>query len=195
MQRELHRMTRHFTIPAIISLTFVLVLIHMPLTAGAPPLTDRQKKETIRKIYLDIQKKFSTVADISADEALELAEQQQVVFVDTRKPAEQAVSMLPNAVTREMLLKDPTLIQGKTAVVYCTIGYRSGVLAEKLARQGIHLKNLAGGILSWVHAGGKVYDDQGETHGIHVYGKRWDYAPRGYETVLFGLFDQILNLK
>lgn len=189
-------MTRHFT-PAvfILPLTIALCLISTVPMAGEPPLTDQQKYEAIQKMYLGYQKKFPKVEDISAEKARALAEQKQVIFVDARKPAEQAVSMLPDAVTQEMVLKDPTLIEGKTAVVYCTIGYRSGVWAEKMAQRGIHLTNLAGGILAWVHAGGKIYGPQGETKRIHIFGAAWDYAPMGYVTVAFGFFGQILNLR
>jgi sodium/bile acid cotransporter 7 len=43
--------------------------------------------------------------------------------------------------------------------------------------------NLRGGLLAWVHAGGKVYDANGETRRIHVYGRKWNLAPNGYDAV------------
>lgn len=189
-------MTRHFVMPdCIFPLILALCLISTSLMAGEPHLTEQQKKEAIQKIYIGYQKKFPKVADISADKAMKLAERKQIIFVDARRPDEQAVSMLPGAVARDMLLKDPTLIESKTAVAYCTVGYRSGVWAEKMGQRGIHIHNLAGGILAWVHAGGKVYDTHGETKKIHVFGKSWDLAPEGYDTVVFGFFEQIFNLK
>jgi rhodanese-related sulfurtransferase len=189
-------MTRHFVMPdCIFPLMLGLCLISTSLMAGEPPLTDQQKNETVQKMYIGYKKKFPKIADISADKAMKLAERKQIIFVDARRPDEQAVSMLPDAITRDMLLKDPTLIQGKTAVAYCTIGYRSGVWAEKMAQRGIHIINLAGGILAWVHAGGKVYGTQGETKKIHVFGKSWDLAPKGFDTVVFGFFEQIFNFK
>ena len=42
---------------------------------------------------------------------------------------------------------------------------------------------LRGGLLAWVHAGGKVYDKNGETRRIHVYGRKWNLGPRDYEGV------------
>lgn len=188
-------MNRYFT--TIVVFIFILVLtpcvISTSLMAGEPAMTNAQKKEAIRKMYLGYQKNFPKVADISGEKAKRLFQQKQVIFVDTRKPAEQAISMLPDAVTQEMVLKDSSLIEGKTAVAYCTIGYRSGVWAEKMAQRGIQVTNLAGGILGWVHAGGKVYGTQGETKRIHIFGKAWDYAPKGYETVAFGFFEQMTN--
>jgi hypothetical protein len=34
-----------------------------------------------------------------------------------------------------------------------------------------------------VHAGGKLYDDHGETRRVHVYGSMWNYAPGNCEPV------------
>ena len=50
-------------------------------------------------------------------------------------------------------------------------------------KNGTPVYNLRGGILAWVHAGGKVYDQTGETHRIHVYGQDWNLAPEQYETI------------
>ena len=101
------------------------------------------------------------------------------------------VSMLPHAITQEEFLKDPGKYKDKTVVAYCTISYRSGKFAEEMAKKGIPILNLKGGLLAWVLEGGKVYDSHGETKRIHVYGKEWDYPPAGYESVKFGLFDRL----
>jgi len=66
---------------------------------------------------------------------------------------------------------------------YCTISYRSGVLARGLNQKGIPIYNLRGGLLAWVHDGGKVYNGSKETHRIHVYGQEWNLGPEGYEAV------------
>ncbi len=61
-----------------------------------------------------------------------------------------------------------------------------------MARKGISLVNLQGGILAWILEGGKVYDKSGkEVKRVHVYGNKWDYVPAGYDTVKFGLWEQI----
>lgn len=73
---------------------------------------------------------------------------------------------------------------------YCTISYRSGVFAKKMAQKGIIVYNLFGGLLAWVLEGGKVYNSNGETKRIHVYGKKWNYPPQGYEVVMFGVLDK-----
>ncbi len=158
---------------------------------GEPALSDVQKKEIVYKIYADYKKDFPTVKDISPRQTMELLNNLAVVFVDTRKPAEMEVSMLPNAVTKKNFMHNPNIYKDKTVVVYCTAGYRSGVFARQMAEKGITTYNLQGGILAWTLEGGKIYDANGETKRIHVFGKKWNYAPDGYAVVMFGLFGMI----
>jgi len=158
---------------------------------GEPVLSDQQKKELVYKMYADYKKDFPTVKDISPRKTMELMNNIAVVLVDTRKPAEMEVSMLPNSVTKKKFMHNPNLYKEKTVVVYCTAGYRSGVFARQMAEKGITTFNLQGGILAWTLEGGKMYDANGETNRIHVFGKKWNYAPDGYEVVVFGLFGMI----
>ena len=144
---------------------------------------DMEKKKIVYGMYADYKKDFPGVKDISPKRALELLGDDAVVFVDTRKPSEMRVSMLPNAVTRDAFLSNSNHYSDKTVVAYCTISYRSGKFAEEAARKGIRIFNLEGGLLAWVLEGGKVYDAQGESKRIHVYGKKWNYPARGYESV------------
>ena len=155
-------------------------------------MSDKEKKETVYQTYQGYKEDFPDVNDISPLQAMELLNQGKVVFVDTRKPEEMAVSMLPAAVSEEDFLNHFEQYRDKTAVSYCTISYRSGKFAEKIAEEGITVINLQGGILAWTLEGGKVYDTSGkEVKRIHVYGDQWDYAPSGYESVKFGLLQQI----
>lgn len=41
-----------------------------------------------------------------------------------------------------------------------------------------------GGILAWVHDGGRIYDRNGETRRIHIYDPKLDLAPKSYQPVL-----------
>jgi sodium/bile acid cotransporter 7 len=113
-----------------------------------------------------------------------------VIFVDVREPAEINVSMLPDAITREEFLKNPSRYKDVKIVAYCTISYRSGMFVKEMERKGIKISNLAGGLLAWVLEGGKVFDTHGETKRIHVYNKKWNYLPKGYEMVEFNFFEK-----
>lgn len=174
-------------------LAFICLCLIATTCLADDPLDDSDKKETVYSMYDKYkQKSFSKIADISVQEAKALAEKGNVLFVDVRKPSEIKVSKLPGAIGQSEYLSDRTRFDGKTIVGYCTISFRSGQLAKELLRKGITMINLRGGILAWVHEGGKVVDKEGkETHRLHVYGKRWDLAPKGYETIKFRWRDKL----
>lgn len=170
---------------------WALVLMTVFVLTGdlfSDDLSDARKKEIVDQLYNGYKKELPTVKDIQPTEAIQLLRLDKIVLVDVRTPAEMNISMLPGAITKDDYLKGLDSYRGLTAVAYCTIGYRSGTFAEKMAARGIEIKNLAGGLLAWVHDGGQVYRDGKEVKQIHVYGPKWDYPPSGYNTVMFGLF-------
>lgn len=153
--------------------------------------TDADKKEIVYQMYADYKSKdFPKVIDILPQQAMELMQTGQVVFVDTRKAAEMNVSMLPKALTKAGFLHNPLKYKHLTIIAYCTIGYRSGLFAKEMKIKGITVHNLAGGIVAWALEGGRVFDANGETKRIHVYGKKWNYLPHGYEAVMFGILEK-----
>lgn len=149
---------------------------------------DEQKLIKVQEMYLQYKKDFPAIKDIMPSEAMEMMKKGHVVFVDTREKAEMDVSMLPGAVTKDEFLKQFSQYKTDTIIVYCTIGYRSGKFVAEMDEKGMSVLNLRGGILEWVLAGGKVYDKKGETRRVHVYGRKWNYLPKGYEPVMFGIF-------
>ena len=150
---------------------------------AADNMSESEKRDKIEAMYQSYKKDFPGVPDIQISDAMRLLQEGKALFIDVREEKEQEVSMLPGAVTEKQFLKNPGKYRDRTLVGYCTISYRSGKLAEKLNAQGITLLNLKGGLLAWVHAGGKVYDQSGETKRIHVYGKKWNLGPKDYEAV------------
>jgi rhodanese-related sulfurtransferase len=161
---------------------------------AARELTDSEKLQHVYLIYSDYQKEFPQVRDVSAPDVLQMLKSgQKIVFVDTRKPEEIEVSKLPEAISKKMFLAaDPAEYKDSIIIAYCTISYRSGVFARDRAEEGRDIYNLRGGLLAWVLEGGKVYDADGVTRRIHVYGGTWEYAPAGYETLVFPLWKQFL---
>ena len=171
---------------------FMIALVSGPAVCGDRPLSDAAKREAVYRMYAGYAQEFPKVRDIPPSEAMALQALGRVVFVDTRKPDEMAVSTLPGAVSQDEFLNHRYRYAGKTAIVYCTISYRSGVFARDLAARGIEVINLQAGILAWTLEGGTVYDPQGRPiRRIHVYGEKWDYAPEGYESVTFSLWEQM----
>jgi rhodanese-related sulfurtransferase len=174
-----------------------LILLTVSLSAGSAngglESTDEQKKNAVYEMYGEYKKSFPTVSDITPTAAMALLKQGGVVFIDTRKPEEMEVSMLPAAIDKETYLKAPASFEGKAVVAYCTVGYRSGVFAKEMEAKGIMVRNLSGGIVAWALEGGLLYDKNGETKRIHVYGDKWNFAPKGYEAVVFGMLQKLLN--
>ena len=182
-------MNRRWRTMALMVIAFLVGLMPKAVLCDEA-LTDQQKTDIVYNMYDNYRKEFPQVREISPQAAMKEMAQGKILFVDTRKPAEMAVSMLPGAITEEQFLKNPEKFKDKRIVVYCTISYRSGKFAREMANSGIEIFNLRGGLLAWTLEGGKVYDPNGETRRINVYGEEWDYPPEGYESVRLSFFEK-----
>ena len=166
--------------------TMLLAIIPLSCLAFAISNDDSDegsRHRTVQEMYNEYKKSFPGVPDISAKEAIEKNKQGKVIFVDVRKAEEKNISMLPGAITERELLLNPQRYKNHLIIAYCTIGYRSGKLSEKLQKQGIRMVNLRGGILAWLHAGGTVYRKGKPVNRVHIFGKKWDLAPSDVESV------------
>ena len=66
------------------------------------------------------------------------------------------------------------LDKSKPVVVYCSIGYRSEKVGEKLRAQGFDVYNLYGGIFEWKNNNNSVIDATGKpTNKVHCFDKTW----------------------
>lgn len=147
-------------------------------------LSDEAKRERIAELYAGYQESFVGVPGISAEELSQRLESAEgPILVDVRTPEERAISMIPGAISRETFEGRREEFVGRTVVTYCTIGYRSGLYAAELRAGGWQASNLEGSILSWTHAGGELVSAGEATRRLHVYGRTWDLAADGYETV------------
>jgi rhodanese-related sulfurtransferase len=101
------------------------------------------------------------------------------LFLDTREPEEYAISHIPGARCVGFddvdlgTVKD--LPRDQPIVVYCSVGYRSERIGEKLQEMGFtEVKNLYGGIFDWMQQGQPVVDAEGKpTMNIHTYNRSW----------------------
>ena len=166
---------------AVLALAFVALVVQLSLSSD--DLSDKDKRQKVEDMYEGYKKQFPEVRDISPQKAMALKSEGKAVLIDIREPREQQISMLPGAITEKEFMKDSAEYQDTVKIAYCTISYRSGKFAQKLQEKGILIYNLEGGILAWVHAGGKVYDQNGETDRIHVYGRKWNLGPKRYRAL------------
>ena len=93
---------------------------------------------------------------MSAQDVLGRLNDANLVLVDCRGPAEQAVSRIPGALTQQQFDdRLPTLPPSADVVAYCTIGARSGSWVKKLNRPNTY--NMVGSLLAWTHVHGCAF--------------------------------------
>lgn len=103
----------------------------------------------------------------------------KVHIFDARKRAEYEVSHLPNARFLGFPKVEETTLLGiprqDTLVVYCSVGYRSEIVAAELRRLGYEqVYNLYGSLFEWVNRGLPVVDMEGlPTDKVHTFNQKW----------------------
>lgn len=154
------------------------------LRSGDAPYPNATRLEQIDAMYQGYREDFPDVKEVSPQEVSDRQKAGAIILVDVRTPEEQAVSMLPGAITAESFAAAEDTYRDKTVVTYCTIGARSGVFADELRQKGFDVANMKGSLLAWTHAGLPLVDSSGrDTKRVHVYGKQWDLLADGYEAV------------
>ncbi|WP_088892176.1 rhodanese-like domain-containing protein [Leptolyngbya ohadii] len=137
-----------------------------------------------------IRRKFPQVQQIdSAALAAELQQRQDIqqkpeqktgqkpVLLDVRSPEEYAVSHLPDAHQISPATKDFSSLPyspDTPIVCYCSVGYRSAQLCDRLQAAGYqHVRNLEGSIFEWVNQGYPVYRNGEVVRSVHPYNAQW----------------------
>ena len=104
---------------------------------------------------------------------------EKYIILDSREQKEYDTSHIPNALwigyddfNIDRLNK---ISKNDKIVVYCSVGYRSERIGEKLIKAGFKdVSNLKGSIFDWVNEGYTIHDQSGEpTKKIHGYNKKW----------------------
>ena len=105
--------------------------------------------------------------------------QNEVYIFDTREKVEYNLSHIPNA--KYLGYNDfdserlKNISKDSKIILYCSIGYRSEKIGEKLIKLGYtNVLNLYGSIFEWVNQGNQLFDINGNTtHKIHTYNRNW----------------------
>lgn len=152
---------------------FLIIALFMIASASA-----QQKIKVKSSTYNVLLKKMLNhkVPEISVDSLSKIVS--NVVLLDAREPDEYKVSHLANATYvgyNNFNMDSLKIIDKKTPiVVYCSIGYRSGKITEKLMENGfVNVQNLYGGIFEWKNNNKTLVDDNGITNDVHPYSKTW----------------------
>lgn len=100
-----------------------------------------------------------------------------MLLLDAREPQEYKVSHLRGAklasTETQALAEIAKVSPGTTIVAYCSVGYRSAMLADRLREQGYEVINLEGSIFEWANNGYPVYQDDRRVTGVHPYDEEW----------------------
>ena len=144
-------------------------------------------------IHADIVTDHSAVAQLSPEDYLKL-DTSNIILLDIREPKEYAVSRLPGAVwvnpsaSAETALLQMGDVRGKQIVVYCSVGRRSSIFAEReqeaLLKMGAtSVVNLERGIFGWHNEERALVDANGTTDAVHPYDAIWKrYVERDEKT-------------
>jgi rhodanese-related sulfurtransferase len=107
------------------------------------------------------------------------ARRDDLQYLDARAREEYEVSHLPQARwvgydtfdSSQVATLDPQ----QPLLVYCSVGYRSGKIAETLQQMGFQeVYNLYGGLFEWANQGLPLYDAQEQpTDSVHGYSRSW----------------------
>ena len=141
----------------------------------------------LRAVHEKAAARYSDVRQISAKElaTLRLNEVRAPLIFDVREQQEYAVSHLadanqvkPDITAADFLSTFGKMFQGRTVIVYCSVGVRSMHLAARVqvavksaGAQAIY--NLAGGVFNWHNQSRPLANKGGLTDLVHPYNWRW----------------------
>lgn len=158
---------------------FILILSLLSLVSCLDPGKAKDPAKVVESMSLAMTKKNSMIPYHSY---VDVKEMQKVVLLDVREDFERAVSIIPEAISKEEFEADKKKYINHNVVIYCTIGIRSTQYAKQIMPEGYIVSVLRGGVLGWAHAGKKFVDLQGNaTTKVHVYSEAWNLLPEDYE--------------
>lgn len=155
---------------------FVFMLKGILFTGVILMSTTSFSQRTMEKIIEKLASKDIPLASVT-----EVAVNPSYTRLDAREMEEFEVSHLPNAhyigYKNFNAGKFKSLFPDKDAtyVVYCSVGIRSGKIAEELQKIGYKdVKNMSGGIFKWIEEDHPVLDaDEKLTRKVHAYNRIW----------------------
>ncbi|PEN15284.1 sulfurtransferase [Longibacter salinarum] len=126
-----------------------------------------------------IETRFSDVSEITTDSLAErLAASDSIVLLDARTLEEYEVSHIPGARRIDPSTTDfsefDSMGRDAPIVVYCSVGYRSARVADRLQDAGFrNVSNVRGSIFRWVNEGRRVVRGDSTVREVHPYDDTW----------------------
>lgn len=133
----------------------------------------------LNEMIATVHEKFPDVTHIDTlgVKAL-IAKQPDVQIVDVREPDEFEAGHIPGAINVPPETPDEELLAKVHAdgpvVVYCSVGWRSSILAQRLKAAGrTNVTNYAGSIFAWANAEQPVQSTTGTVKTVHPFDSYW----------------------
>ena len=156
-------------------------LIAILFAACAKPQPVANNSDPLQEIKHTVRNKFPSVTQLSTndyDAWMKDPTRKKPLLLDARKPEEFSVSHLRYAIN---VADDPQIVEALKSypkdspiVAYCSVGYRSSMLVEKLKAQGYeNVVNLEGSIFQWANEGRPIFQNEQPTNQVHPYDKKW----------------------
>jgi rhodanese-related sulfurtransferase len=136
-----------------------------------------------------LERELAGDASASVSESESESESEAPLLLDVRSEDEYRVSHLHGAIRVEPGGELPeslrSLPKDAPIVAYCSVGYRSSQLVERLKNEGFtNAKNLEGSIFEWANKGYPLERDGKPVRQVHPYDETWgrllDPSLRGY---------------
>jgi len=159
--------------------TVVLAITELGTMTGC---LQNQKTLTWLEVINDIRSKYPDVNRLQTAELqswLSSSRSEPVILIDARREDEFLVSHISGAKNIPYNSKDPleyltNIKPDNPIVVYCSVGYRSSILARKLQTLGFKkVYNLEGSIFKWANEGRPLVQGHTTVHKVHPYNARW----------------------
>ncbi|MCA8943491.1 MAG: rhodanese-like domain-containing protein [Planctomycetes bacterium] len=127
------------------------------------------------EIKARIEREFPAVDEWSTEQVeAALSVEPKPLLVDVRELDEFQISRIPGAVHVDPDEDLAVVPRDRTVIVYCSVGYRSAVVAERLREAGYDsVHNYLGSIFEWANRGLPLVDDDGPTDRVHPYDDHW----------------------
>jgi len=127
----------------------------------------------------DIMLKTLLAHSVNEISVSEMVRRSEAIILDARAKNEFDVSHIKGAVWvgydgfSKNRVKD--LDKENEVIVYCSVGYRSEIITEKLEKIGFsNVSNLYGGMFEWVNQDNDVVDNDGQiTNKVHAFNQEW----------------------
>jgi rhodanese-related sulfurtransferase len=117
--------------------------------------------------------------DVVEIDVVSAKQEREALFLDAREWNEFEVSHIKNAIwcgySDFDLNRVSAIDKDKRIIVYCSIGYRSEKISEKLIKAGYsNVSNLYGGIFEWKNTGNDVFNQRDSlTQNVHAFNVEW----------------------